>query len=460
MRGKDTSAPGDRLVPSGQDVPAPLGVQSWSEIQIDYLRKFTDLASGQTPDRNMRRAALNLMEDAIAARESAQRADEERGRSDAALRESEARLRTLSDAVAQIMWISDAAGHVSYFNRRWSEYTGLNDEESLGLGWQLVVHPDDAENSITRWHKALATGATFETEYRLRRADGEYCWFIGRNVPLRDDEGKTIGWYGTATNIERLKQAEMNLQRARDELERRVAERTSELTGALERLKSESAEREKLQEDRRRLLNKLVSLQEEERGRISRELHDNLSQHMIAVKFGLDALEFSVESGSLPEAEDIQNLRNVVDTLIKAAHRQAWELRPAELDHLGLQAAVETYVRDWSERTGVTAEFEVRGLQDRLPPELEIVFYRVTQEALTNVARHANASEATVCLKINAYATLIVRDNGKGFDPSASRGRLGILGMRERVNLVGGAFDLSSSPRGTIITASVKLEQR
>ena len=99
-------------------------------------------------------------------------------------RESEARLRTLADAVPQVIWTNEAEGKADYFNRRWFEYSGLGLEDSTGLGWQAIVHPDDAPASKEKWQRALAVGEIFDTEYRLRRADGEYRWFIGRNVPL------------------------------------------------------------------------------------------------------------------------------------------------------------------------------------------------------------------------------------------------------------------------------------
>jgi len=121
---------------------------------------------------------------------------------------SEARLRTLADALPQLIWTNTAEGRADYFNRRWYEYSGLSYEQSQGLGWQAMVHPDDAQPSIEKWNKALATGQVFDTQYRLRRHDGSYCWFIGRNVPMLDASGNITGWFGTATDVDTLKKAE------------------------------------------------------------------------------------------------------------------------------------------------------------------------------------------------------------------------------------------------------------
>lgn len=142
----------------------------------------------------------------------------ERKQSEDALRHSEERFRTLTNVVPQLIWTNDGNGKADFFNERWYQYSGLNYEESFGPGWEAIVHPDDAA-SVKKWNDALAKGDVFETEYRLRAHDGSYCWFIGRNVPLKDDTGKIIGWFGSATDIERIKKAEESL-RLSEELNR------------------------------------------------------------------------------------------------------------------------------------------------------------------------------------------------------------------------------------------------
>ena len=131
---------------------------------------------------------------------------------------SEEKFRRLSDVLPQLIWTNDERGNANYFNARWYEYSGLNYENSAGLGWQVMVHPDDAEGSISRWQDAFSAGTIFETEFRLRDSTGKYRWHIGRNVPYKDQQGKVIGWYGTATDIHALKHIESSLRNSEEQL--------------------------------------------------------------------------------------------------------------------------------------------------------------------------------------------------------------------------------------------------
>jgi chemotaxis family two-component system sensor kinase Cph1 len=206
-----------------------------------------------------------------------------------------------------------------------------------------------------------------------------------------------------------------------------------------------------------------VNTQEEERGRISRELHDNLGQHLTAVMLGLQALAIQIEgiTGGKRQSEipQLDHLRTLVDGLMRAAHQQAWELRPAELDALGLEAALQQLIDRWSERAQVEVDFQAHRWEQRPDSEIEITLYRVVQEALTNVVRHAQASFVSVAIEQrNGSASAVIEDNGQGFDAEQSTGRLGVLGMRERLAIVGGTLDIESIPGdGTSVIARVPL---
>ena len=136
----------------------------------------------------------------------------DRKRAEEAERASEERVRTISDNVPQLIWTNDEEGSANYFNKRWFDYTGLSHEESYGLGWQAIVHPEDAPESVERWQRALAKGEVFDAEYRLRGKDGVYRWFIGRNVPIGNGDAGILSWFGSATDINELKEAEKALR--------------------------------------------------------------------------------------------------------------------------------------------------------------------------------------------------------------------------------------------------------
>jgi two-component system CheB/CheR fusion protein len=136
----------------------------------------------------------------------------DRKRAEEAQRASEERVRTISDNVPQLIWTNDGDGTANHFNKRWFDYTGLSHEASYGLGWQAIVHPEDEPAAVKRWKRALAKGEVFDAEYRLRGADGNYRWFIGRNVPINNGDTGVFSWFGSATDINELKEAEKALR--------------------------------------------------------------------------------------------------------------------------------------------------------------------------------------------------------------------------------------------------------
>jgi PAS domain S-box-containing protein len=157
-------------------------------------------------------------------------------RAEEALRESEQRWRSLTEALPQLVWSATPDGACDYFSTRWTEYTGVADSELLGWRWMGVLHPDDRESTRQFWTDSVAGRRAYDVEYRVRRHDGAYGWFKTRGVPIRDSNGDIVKWFGTCTDItdgkraeEALRHREQELRKARNELEKKVAERTSEL---------------------------------------------------------------------------------------------------------------------------------------------------------------------------------------------------------------------------------------
>jgi PAS domain S-box-containing protein len=261
------------------------------------------------------------------------------------------------------------------------------------------------------------------------------------------------------------KRAEEALWAAHSRLEVRVADRTIELARTNEILTAEIARREKAEAERRELQRRLTTAQEDERRRIARELHDELGQHLTGLGLGLKVLKDSTPHLS-PVWNKLQELQGVTDLIGREVHHLARELRPTVLDDLGLQTALGNYAETWAERSGIDVDFQCIGMgSERLPAAVETALYRVVQEALTNVLKHARAKRVSLILQfVPSRVTAIVEDDGCGFDVERSDGTLGeyplgLLGMRERMELLGGILTIDAVPgRGSTVIAAIPLE--
>ena len=217
-----------------------------------------------------------------------------------------------------------------------------------------------------------------------------------------------------------------------------------------------------LQEHLRRLSHEILSAQEQERKRISRELHDEIGQALTAINVKLAALEKEAKVHTAGLWTHIANARRLVEQSMDTVHRFARELRPPLLDDLGLIPALHSWMKDFTKRTRITIHAGVFAAVEKLDGDKQTVLYRVAQEALTNVARHAHATLVNISIrKVREVVHMEIHDNGKSFQVeralSAKRiKRLGLLGMRERVEMVGGSFAVESSPgTGTTIRAEL-----
>jgi signal transduction histidine kinase len=197
------------------------------------------------------------------------------------------------------------------------------------------------------------------------------------------------------------------------------------------------------------LSRQLVEVQESERRHIARELHDQAGQALTSLMVGLRLLEESADDGQAVTAR-VTELKGTVDGVLESLHRLAADLRPASLDHLGLVEALRQYVETFGLQHDLAVQFEAVGLEgERLSPAQETALFRIVQEALTNIARHAQATRADVLLERRDDRVItIVEDDGLGFDPDeAMQGdRLGLLGMGERAEMLGGTLVVESSP--------------
>jgi PAS domain S-box-containing protein len=335
---------------------------------------------------------------------------------EAALRESEERLRLAFDGAQEGVWDWNLETGVVVYSPRWKQMLGYEEHEIEPhvREWERLLHPDDMA-AARELNDSVQRGApTYEGEFRLRHKDGHYIHVLSRGFPVRRERGgRVVRIVGTHFDL--------------TERQRREAERA-----------------------RSELLGRLVFAQEDERRRIAREMHDQFGEQLTSLSREIATLK---EAAPAALAAQIARLEAISQQIDRDVDHLVWQLRPTALDDLGLRAALANYVQDWSTRVGIPAELHMSGLLDeRLPPDAETTLYRIAQEALTNVARHSRATRVDVLLERQGDIVLLtVEDNGVGFEPDhadAKPGGFGLLGMHERAALVGATLQIESTAGG------------
>jgi two-component system sensor histidine kinase DegS len=242
-----------------------------------------------------------------------------------------------------------------------------------------------------------------------------------------------------------------------------IKDSNGEIIGAVETLE-DVTERKNAEENLRNHLREITRAQEEERRRIARELHDDTAQDLIVLSRELDSFVVSaIKNLSAEDISYLERLRQQAEHILDGVHRFSQDLRPSVLDDLGLLPALEWLTSDLSKHLGIDVETKVLGSVRRFPPEIELVLFRIAQEALRNVWKHSGAKRAWVTVEFGeGKTTLTVRDEGKGFELPARMddltvaGKLGLAGMQERAQLIGGSLRLDSEPdKGTTVTLEV-----
>ena len=349
-----------------------------------------------------------------------------RQRSDAALRASEARFRTLADNSSSMVWMAGPDRRATWFSRRWLEFVGHPMEHEVGDGWAQSVHPADLTDLLSTSVTAGNRRVPFTIEFRLRRCDGAWRWVFTYGAPNFDSDGVFQGYLGSSIDITERKLAE---------------EAVRDLTG------------------------RLITAQESERARIARELHDDISQQLAGLAICVSAIKRSTEARENAVLHgDLASLQRQIVGVTDSIRHLCQDLHPPVLDHGGLSAALRSHCTDYAHQHKARVHFEADDdlVLDRASG---LCLFRVAQEALRNVARHAGAETVHVTLrKGDSEIILTVADDGCGFDEAATRAstlRLGLRSIHERVRLAHGRCVIESAPgMGTTVSAVLPIVGR
>ena len=343
---------------------------------------------------------------------------------EAAIGESEARFRHVADAVPVMIWISGPDKLYTYFSRKWLEFRGRPLERELGNGWSEGIHPQDLTNFIKNYSEEFAARREFRIEYRLRRFDGRYRWILDAGMPRYGANGEFLGYIGCCSDINERREAE---------------EALLEVSG------------------------RLIAAQEEERARIARELHDDLSQRMAMLEIGLDQLKQKLLTLSPSLKKQLEDINQIATEVSSYIHHLSHKLHPSKLNNLGLVATLHGLCKELSEQHNLKVHFTYHNIPRAIPSDVSLCLYRISQEALWNIVKHSSAREGK--LELSGYAEeidLCISDAGTGFDPETAKEKtgLGLISMRERLRAVGGQLSVESEPlHGTHICARVPLSR-
>jgi len=344
-----------------------------------------------------------------------------------ALRESEERLQLVSRATNDAVWDWDLVTNAVWWGEAFHAQFGYgaNEIEPSLESWRSRLHPDDRDRVFNGIRAAIDGGEMFWVdEYRFRRKDGGYAEVYDRGYVIHDGNRRPVRMVGSMMEVSERKRTEAQL---------------------------------------RNLAARLEAIREEERTRIAREIHDEVGQALTALKMDLAWLGKKVPPRSTPVRQKLRGMESVIDATMDALHRILAELRPGVLDDLGLPAAIRWLADEFKRRTEITCTIQMTGGEPGLDSGQATAVFRILQEALTNVARHAQAKHVEIRLHVLPTAfELVVTDDGRGITAAEleATGTLGILGMRERALTWHGRVTVHGEPgHGTTVRVFMPVDR-
>ena len=386
------------------------------------------------------------------------------------LRESEERFRLLVEGVQEYaIFQLDPVGNVGSWNAGAQRLKGYDSAEIIGHHFSIFYPQEDQMKNKPRdiLARAAQQGRTEDEGWRVRK-DGSRFWANVVVTALRDANGSLLGFAKlTRDTTENRERAEAQTK-AKELLELRVEQRTAVLTRLNNEMRTEIADRQHAEEELRKsrdqlraLAARLQSVREEERTYIAREIHDELGQACTAIKMDLALIGRKLTKQQTALRTKVDSSIQLVDGTIATLRRIASELRPRTLDDLGLPSALEAHAQEFEGRTGIHCSVILPPEPLTLDTDRSTAIFRIFQESLTNVARHAHATRVEARLRRdNDRIIFQVFDNGTGFDPDVAKARksLGLIGMQERALLLNGDFKTEGAPgSGTTMTLTIPL---
>jgi PAS domain S-box-containing protein len=402
-----------------------------------------------------------LLNEELRLREAAERTANEAFAREAALRQEEQRFRLFIHAVKDYaIFTLDTQGRVSSWNEGAARLLGYEVAEVTGRHFSCFFPSEDnaARKPEAELELAGREGRLENEGWRVRK-DGSQFWANVVLTAIRNTAGDLIGFAKITRDFTDRMKAQEDLRRANTELMKEVMERK------IAEIKLASSEK-----SLRELSRHLLRSQDEERRRIGRDLHDSLGQSLAVLKMNLDSLQMSLSTkrdGST--AQMLEPCVLLAEEALREVRTISYLLYPPMLEEMGLKSAIPWYLEGFSKRSGIQTSFLVEPQFDRMAPEVELAFFRILQEALTNVHRHSGSTTANIHLAINnGDAVMEIRDEGKGIpanlleqsgeDWMGSLG-VGLRGMNERMRQLGGKLDVTTTEKGTKVTASVPAER-
>jgi len=359
----------------------------------------------------------------------------ERRQAVAALRDSEEQYRLLVKNIPSVVYKGYQDCSVDFVDGKVEELTGYPKSEfdARILKWNDILLPEDRGKFKRAFLDGLKGSKSYVREYRIRRKDGEILWVQDRGQIIFSPEGRVEYISGVFFDITERRHAEEALRESEQRL--------------------------------RFLTSQLLSAQERERKRISMELHDELGQSLAVLKLQVRAIERALRADQQDLKESCRELLQYLDEVLDNIRRLSRDLSPAILEDLGLQSALKYLINGVGKHYTVNYSVEVEDLDLLFPSEAQIIIYRIFQECLTNISKHAGATEVSIRIKEDdGFLSLMLEDNGRGFEPDqfsarrASGRGLGLAALDERARMLGGRLEIRSRPgAGTRVTCIIPM---